>query len=460
MKVGNKMLLTKKIAIGWLIVSAIISFLLYTVFYDIHRGADMISLNDEWEHQSMAVNYAEGFGLYKLGAFTDFSKYHIDAYDATFPFLKKLCIEYPTAYYHRAVGFSMIVGTLYKLVGTHPFYLRVFNFVIIFLSWLILSWSIFKTTTNKKLLTWMLLCLPIFMVLNFNYIDLIGDDTLVVFSLSIVFYFMLRWIKHNHFFDSFMLTLSLLFSIFIKSTLLLVPIFILLGVLILKMKKYYIHAVVMNGMVFTIVILYSNAINKKHQAYRYVKSEQFHADMLSSDWSKSDSLFIQQYHLKKKAIINFDFTIYKKLATYLFERQFYTKKKFLLSGQSLFLLIDGNNETCIRFPEKHIGSWMPYWKFVETSFFYDYQESASPYLHILKFYFHKPILLPILMYIKLYAGYYWNYFFIFLAVMQCILACFIYYKPNTNRRMVGCILGSILLHILLHLFYMTKTQDI
>ena len=64
--------------------------------------------------------------------------------------------------------------------------------------------------------------------------------------------------------------------------------------------------------------------------------------MLNSNWCKQDSDFVSKQHLQYKSIVNFDFTMYKKVATYLFERQFYAKKKFVLSGQSLYLLIDGN----------------------------------------------------------------------------------------------------------------------
>src|SRR4051812_22873296 len=127
----------KYILLLWIVVSATACYFTYTHFYNIHRGCDLTSMNDEWEHQSMAVNYAKGYGLFKLGAYSSIKDYHLDAYDFTLPFLRKLMLN-PVEYYHRMCGFSVITGTLYRLTGTSPFYLRVFNFILVILSWLII----------------------------------------------------------------------------------------------------------------------------------------------------------------------------------------------------------------------------------------------------------------------------------------------------------------------------------
>lgn len=447
--------LKKYMLVCWLLGSTIASIFLYTCLYDIHRGCDMVSANDEWEHQSMAVNYAEGFGVYKLGAFTKIEKYHIDACDATFPFLRKLFTAYPTEYYHRAAGFSVIVGTLYKLVGTHPFYLRVFNFFLVMCSWLVICYTFYRHNTKQNLSAFLLACLPIYILLNFSYIDLIGDDTLVVFSIALIFYALLRWIKIASYLNTLLLLICFLFAIFIKSTVLFIPFFVLIIAVLYKFKDHVIKALLLNVVLLAIVFFYSNEINKKHQNYKYTDQSSFHKNMLSSNWCKQDSDFINQQHVRYINSADFDFTMYKKVAAYLFERQFYTKKKFLLSGQSLFLLIDGNNEACIRLPEKHIGSWKPYWKFNDKSYFYHFDESKSAYLEIIKFYLHNPILLPIILYIKLYAGYYWNYLFIFLSATQLFLACLIYFKPEKKIKLVLYAISCILLHLLLHLAYMT-----
>lgn len=445
----------KYILIGWLLISLCAVLFVYNNKYNIHRGCDMLSINDEWEHQSMAVNYAEGFGLYKLGAFVNFEKYHIDTYDATFPFLKKIFTEYPTEYYHRAAGFTVIVGTIYKLFGTEPFYLRIFNFCLIILSWLIICLSFYKYKCSKKTLYLLLACLPIYIFLNFSYIDLIGDDTLVIFSLALIFYALTSWIRNANYINSVLLILVFLFSIFIKSTVIFIPFFILIFSLFYKSRLLFKKAFFINVVIFGVVLLYSNEINKKHQSYEYVNKDTFHKDMLSSNWNKDDSVFINQYQLHYRDCVSFDFKAYKDIAAYLFERQFYTQKRFLLSGQSLYLLIDGNNEACIRFPEKNIGSWKPYWKFNKKSFFYHFDEHQSPYIEIIKFYFYNPVLLPLIMYIKLYAGYYWNYFFIFISVAQLFLTFLMYIKTQKRIKIMFLLLSSILLHVLLHTFFLT-----
>ena len=398
--------------------------------YNIHRGCSLSSLNDEWEHQSMAVNYAKGYGIYKLGAYAPIEEYYIDTYDATLPFLRKLFIEYPTEYYHRAIGFSVIVGTLYKYTSTDPFNLRVFNFVLLFISWLLIC----KTASgNKKFYYCLLYATPIYLIINFDYINTIGDETLLIFSVSALFFVLYKWIAKMKWINSIYFFLVLAFSIFIKTTLLVIPVFLFLFFLLLKRWQ---PAIIMAiGYILFIIVLqfFSYKINERHKAYQYVEQEAFHKDMLSSNWSKDDTAFIKKSQLKFRNDIHFSFDIYKSLATYLFERQFYTKKDFFLSGQSLFLLIDGNNETCIRTPEEHIGSWSSAWKIDSTSFYYNYKENESPYIQVIRFYLHKIYLLPILLYIKLEAGYAWNYIFIIFSAIQAIYY-YLYYMKVGRRK--------------------------
>jgi hypothetical protein len=420
--------------------------------YDIHRGCDMVSSNDEWEHQSLAVNYAKGYGLYKLGAYSSLDDYHIDACDATFPFLRKLFTDFPTEYYHRSAGFSIITGTLYQLTDTHPYNLRVFNFILIILSWLIICFAFYN---NAAYFNKLLAVLPVYIFFNFTYIDLIGDETLLIVTLSLVFFSFLKWINKPTIAYSIVLLTALLISIFIKTTLLFIPVFTLLIVGFLKLKRHFLLALGINVLLFAIILFFSKEINKRHQTYKYVNQTKFHTAMLKSDWSIKDSNFIKKYNVKFKDDVDFDFNLYKELAAYLFERQFYTKKQFLLSGQSLFLLIDGNNETCVHIPQKHIGSWMPLWKLYKSSFFYNYTEDQSAYTAIFKFYLSKPYYFPLIIYCKLYAGYHWNYLFLLLSITQLALSIFIFKKPDRIYKFILIILTSVVFHILLNQLYMT-----
>ena len=447
-----KFIFNKYVILIWLLLSIALCFVIYTNTYSIHRGCDLVSENDEWEHQSMAVNYAKGFGAYKLGAFAPVSEYHIDACDATLPFLRKLFTKYPTEYYHRAAGFSIITGTLYQLTGTEPYYLRLFNFVLIILSWIITCFAFIR---HKKYFNLLLLALPVYICFNFFYIDQIGDEPLLIFSLSIVFFALINWVRKPNLLFTFFLLLSLSFSVFIKTTLLFMPVFTLLIVIGLRLKKQIAGALFMNAILFAAVIIISGKINKKHQSYAYPNQQQFHTDMIKSDWSKEDSTFIKTYHLTYRDNVNFSIDLYKQLAAYLFERQFFTKKSFLLSGQSLFLLIDGNNETCIHVPAKNIGSWMPLWKLTKTSYFYTYTEDQSPYAAIAKFYLKKPYFFPLIVYCKLYAGYYWNYLFLLISALQLSLCILLLQRKNRLLKTVLIIGFSIILHILLRQLFLT-----
>lgn len=446
LKIKNKYLIFL-----WIPLSVSICFMAYTKFYKIDRGASLISQNDEWEHQSLAVNYSKGLGTFKLGAFSKFEDYHIDSYDWAFPFLKKLFIKYPTEYYHRAIGFSIITGILYKYTDTRPYNLRIFNFILIILSWMVLCFSHYTFGNNKKLNIWLYLVLPIYIILNFSYIDLIGDDTLIIFSLSFVFISILYWWKLPNIISSICLLSSILLSVFIKSTLIFIPILLFLYCLFYKKKKHAVSLLVLNSIIVLLVLVYSSQLNKRHHEYKYFSQQLFHKDMVNSMWNNEDSLFIKENNLtyiKDNDYKNKNENEYKIIASYLFERQFYTARDFILSGQSLFLLLDGNNESAASFCGKRNGNWAPIWKFNKNSFYSNYNENTSPNLSIIKFYLHKPYMLPIIIYYKWYAGYTWSYLFILLSTLQLLL----YFIKKKDIKSINIIFILFICILIIHIF--------
>lgn len=432
----------------YLVGSTILCLCLYLCLYDINRGADLTTQNDEWEHQSLAVNYAQGFGLFKLGGYADFKDYHIDSYDYAFPFIKKLFIKYPSEYYHRACGFSVITGTLYKITGNHPYNLRIFNFILILICWLIIYYSHYLFGNDKKLSTVILLALPVFIIINFPFIDLIGDDTLIVFSLSLVFISLLNWQNKPGYMSTLFLLIAILFSLFIKSTLFFIPVFLFIISLFYKKKHHIIFSFIVNIFVMMIVLIFSVQLNKKHHNYNYVEQNKFHTDVIESEWNQEDNLFIKEYDLKYVPNKNNDFNSYKKIAAYLFERQFYTKRMFILSGQSWFLLIDGNNECAAALFDENNGNWAPQWKFFKKSFYYHYDENKSANKEIIKFYLHKPYLLPKIIYYKWLAAYTWCYLFIIAIGMQIVYYCTVRYNLK-GRRKISILALFILLFLLI-----------
>lgn len=447
----------KLLLLSWLVISTAACIYAYSLLYNFHRGCDLISSNDEWEHQSMAVNYAKGHGLYKLGAYTDIKYYHIDSYDFTFPFLKKIFTEFPTEYYYRSCGFSFVAGTIYKITNTDPFNLRVFNFILIILSWIIICYSIYSISRNIKIFQTLLFLLPAFIISNFYFINLIGDDTLVIFSLSLVFFSLIKWARNPSPITTVLVTICLLFSIFIKSTLIFIPLFLFIFAFIFKEKKRAItvSSIIINSILFVIILFFSSKLNEKNKAYKYPEQEKFHKAVMSAVWTNKDSAFVREYNLSCKKITEFDYTKYKEVASYIFERTFYTKRNFFLTGQSLYLLIDGNNEACSGEVEKHIGSWKPFWKTTPQSYFYNYNGESSPYIEVIKFYLQKPFFIPLIMYKKLFAGYYWNYFFITLCILQLFICLWILIKPENTLNIVAIAASSILFHFVLQKLYLT-----
>lgn len=447
----------KYILILWLIISTVACIYVYSLFYDINRGCDITSANDEWEHQSMAVNYAKGYGLYKLGAYTNIQEYHLDSYDVAFPFLKTIFTEFPTEYYYRSAGFSVIAGTLYQLTDTAPYNLRVLNFVLILFSWLIICYTIYCNSRNIRLFYQLLWLLPVFICINFYFINLIGDDTLVVFTLAIVFYSLTKWLNKTTILTTIVLICSLLFSAFIKSTLIFVAPLLLVFIFLFKEKRkaLFISSVSINIVVFTILFFYSQKINEKNNNYIYADQQKFHTAVMNAEWTNTDSTFIQKNKLHYKATVEFDYAKYKEVAAYIFERSFYTKRDFFLTGQSLYLFVDGNNEACSGVVEKHIGSWKPFWKTTPQSYFYSYNGETSPYAEVIKFYLQKPFFIPLIMYKKLFASYHWNYLFIILCILQLFICGWLLLKPENLHNILAILFSSIIVHLIFQKLFLT-----
>jgi len=428
--IQNK-LLDSKFRLAWNIISTFIVLFIFFFSFDIQRGVDMRSTNDEWEHQSLAVNYAKGYGLFKLGNFAGFDQYKIDNVDATFPFLYKLFSKYPTSYFHRACGASIIHGTIYKLFGVFPLFIRLFNILLLIASWYFIVLA-HRIGSNQINVNRILQCLfPFFILINYSYVQVIGDDCLMIFALSAIFFSSINWWNKNNLRTSILLILSLIFSLFIKSTLFFLPLFILGFAIWKKRWKHVITAASISLILIFTVFSYSKYLNKIHHQSIYPNKQIFHSDMLQTHWSALDSLTMKQHKLEFVDDVNFGFNDYKQLATYLFERQFYTQRFFLLSGQSWFLLIDGNNETCISFRNKHEGSWNAAWKLYPKSFYYHYDDESSAVENVIMFYVNKFYLIPFLFYAKWYATYHWSILFMCISIVLMYL--FVKEKLNVTK---------------------------
>ena len=436
----------------YIVISSIIVLVIYQYKFDFNKGVELSVSNDEWEHQSMAVNFAEGFGLHKLGGYTNFEAYDYTYYDGSFPFLYKLHSDFPSQYYHRNIGFSLVAGTIYKVFGNDSIYLRIFNFLLLLTSWLVCVATLQNIIGKRQLTIGLLILTPLFLIACFDYIKVIGDDIFIIFFISLLFYMVNRWYNQPSFLNAIFLGLTITTSLLFKSTLIFYSLFLIFFIQRDSNKFKFIGQL---GVVFLFITLfvmvYSNYINKSYNDYKGYDSNFLKSELLAVEWTKEDSLLIEKYHLKNLSKNNVELESYKILAHYLFERQFYNPRKFTLTGQGTYLFLDGNNEFCAQGNYKTVGSWSPLWHFSANSFYYDYDFKIHPLIKVASFYYHKPqYILPILVN-KLNAGFRTNYLFLLLAVFQTLLIILAFNNVKYNYLLISLLAMFTFLYIWLKL---------
>jgi len=436
---------------AYLIITTVVIIFVFKQQFNVGNEVRITTESDEWEHHSMAVNFAEGFGLYKLGGYAEFAEYHYTTFDFAFPFLRKLHEEFPSEYYHRNIGFSLVAGTIYRLTGNNVLFLRIFNVLLLLMSWVICIIAL-KHTANGKLSKWLILISPVLMFLCAEYINILGDDIYMIFWASLIFYQVFQWRTNPGVVNTVTLSLFLIMSLLFKSTLLLFP--LVLPVFLVGTafsKKTALSLLTITGSIVIYVMVSSVIVSNNYSAAEPYERDEFNTEMLAADWNADDSLYIDRYSLSctncGSMELDYFWNRYKVMATNLFDRQFYGSKKVILSGQSKYLLIDGNNNTLLSSDFQGFGSWMPLWNTDTSSFYYGYNFEISPVLKVIGFYWNNPAFLPVILFKKLNQGYGDNLPFIVLAWLQLIILVFLRLKAGLRWALLSAAFVAFMLSL-------------
>ncbi len=415
----------------YIVVTTIIVAALFQCFLGFDSGVEITRENDEWEHQSMAVNFANGHGLHKLGGYDDFGAYDYKKCDAVFPFLRVLHEEFPTEYYHRNIGFSIVAGMVYRIGGNKSMHLKIFHFFLLIIAWFFCIHAIKKYMIDKALYKWLIYLTPVFLVACFKYVDVIGDDIYIVIFFTFLLYAVLSWEAKASWKTTFLMAIFFLSSLLFKSTLVFLCLFLIPLALFKKDRAVRgIQLIFIMSMIALYVITYSNYVNKKYNAFEPYNASLLSNSVLNADWSKEDSIYIEKYNLDYENKGNVDFDKYKRIAHYLFERQFYYPKEITLTGQGTYLFIDGNNEHCATSLYETIGSWTPAWKFDPGSFYHNYDFKTHPLIKVFQFYINKPWFIVPITTNKLKAGFTNHSLMLLLTVFQLLMVFTYLFKGN------------------------------
>lgn len=379
------------------LLSAMLGCLMYISTYDLHRGIAITASNDEWEHQTLAVNYAYGHGLFRLGFYEDPGKYDLGTYENAFPTLRTIAQDFPMPFYYRNAGTNWFNGNFYRLFGVDAGKLRLFQFGLAVLAWGLLSLILYKQITYYWQLAIYFWAGLAFYYFSFPIIDLVGDESMQLFTNTLLFFVLLRWRKNLTVLNTLAIVLVLIYSLFLKSTLLLLPPMLLAVELITGNFKHFAALVLVSLITFLFVEKYSDVVNDLHRHANYPDPQKFNSAILHSHWSAKDSAFISKYHLKPsrepQAVLPEFYHIYNQVMAIIYLHNIQDTVRFLMSQQSLLNFIHGNNIYCLEEPVKHVGSYKPAWLIDSANFFYGAQPGLPSVLRIIAFYkIHYPLL--------------------------------------------------------------------
>jgi len=174
---------------------------------------------DEWEYQSMAVNYAKGHGLHRFGGMEPFETYKFGFGDpkAVDGFMKN---SYQNFY--RTPAYPFVLGTIYKIFGVSPAIakqIQLIWFIIIAVSlpWIgLYFWKRLGFVAG-------LVSSPIFLATNYKFAERIMTDGFIVFTIYLIVIAYIYFDKKQNLLSTILLGIVITMSWLVKGSFVFVP---------------------------------------------------------------------------------------------------------------------------------------------------------------------------------------------------------------------------------------------
>lgn len=287
----------------------IISFILYfSIFYHIQKFTDSSLLyGDEWEYQSIAVNFANGLGFPQHGCLLNFEDYHFyeGSNDYAAIYTKQNSFDL-----YRTPVYMLFTGLIYIVFGVHPYTVKLIQLILYIIISCSLPWIGWKYWKKKGYIAGTITGI-LYLALNFQYAGSILTEPIVSFISFLIIICYTYFEFKRTIFSSCCLGLILGLSWLTKGILMPIAGFVLLLLLIRYFKvktKQSIRLFVITCLFFVIPIaIYSAYINTRSNKFVLI-STQGEAILLDShneymkngfwapDWRQYSSSFYNNDH--------------------------------------------------------------------------------------------------------------------------------------------------------------------
>ncbi len=298
---------------------------------------------DQWDYQTLAVNFAKGHGINLSGGIENFEEYHFGHFDKYYNGTMSGFLNNAGHYsFYRTPGYPFIVGVIYKIAGISPIVAKKIQSILLYLMYALLPVFSYRLWHIKGFISGFIAS-----ILSINLIGIGGNVILTESTISIfIFLLSLAWLydfKKNNILS------NILFGLITAASLLVKGVFIFVPMVVFLLKIY-------NGI---------KSKDKKTLGFAFLYLTFFVVGILP--WS-----------------------IYAST---------HSNKTIILSTQGERVLLDGNNEYA------H-GGWTPGWSKHKDSFYNnDNMQDKPTIFRVVNFYLHNPQKFPVLMTEKLIYGF-------------------------------------------------------
>lgn len=399
------------------------------------KGVSFSSANDEWEHQTLAVNYAKGMGMFRLGFYLPAEVYRFDNYDEAFPVLRKLNENFPMPFYYRNAGTSLIQGSFYRVFGVEPHAWRIFQFFLAAFAWWLFGLRICKRLKTTSAVIWFAICGFLYLYSSFLILQLIGDESLLLFSAALILLAFDYYLRRPGWKAASMVLFALCFTLFLKSIFILLPATLLPIYWLYGKRTGILPLMTACVLSYVAVHLYTKHINHLHRSEQsYPDPEAIRRALKSASWSTTDSSWIEKHNWsfapRPGAVSKDVLPVYSRLMCTLYLVNITDTTYFLMSQQSLYNFIHGNNRYAAGSPTPNIGSCNQLWCIDSSDFYFGTPTGTASLSRVASFYIQNPLLIPPILLNKLH-GAFWGLKFHILLVL--VFALYLLQSVNSHR---------------------------